>query len=954
MFIVGIDSGATAQNCGNKGHSLVQLSKAGFTVPEWIALSPSAFAASLSERECAIFRQLCVENDSAVRLSLTESLFNTFSLSDQIQHQLEQSLRLLGDCQYYAVRSSSLEEDGVEQSYAGLFESFLHVPDKLLLTRVKEVWRSAFAERVAVYHRQNGNGGVLSVPAVIIQKMVAADVAGVAFSVDPVSGNSNVCIVESVYGLGEGLVGGQADADSWSVDMAGTVLRERLALKSQKVALDPASNHGTRLVDVTENDRAIASLSREELSAIASCARRVQSHFGRPMDIEWCIANGVIYLVQARPITALHPMPVGCGRSPSACVDDDLCSRKLAPFEGAVAQGEPAPCGAEAAPFPGDRASRPVLPQQKSLSVREMNVWDSSNISESYPGVTTPLTFTFAKKAYEHVYREFLKLMGVGPRVIDRYSNVYPCMLGLVRGRMYYNLPSWFKLLSLLPGFGSNASHMETMMGLKEPLPEALMRQIKTDVEGSRPGAFGMLTAVFRLTLNLVSLRRSVADFEHRVNEALADLNHTKQLDGKSVLELGLYYRLLESRLLKKWDAPIVNDFFAMIFYGVLRKLCTAWLGDKDGSLQNQLISRQSGIISAEPARLIVRMAQLAAPFENLVSLLCQGTPDAARAEINKYPALALQLNGYLEQFGDRCLEELKLETPTLNDSPEMLFRSIGQLARSGATASHKMSAELAESTTAHQSLGGLNPVRRVLFDFVLAQTKERIRQRENLRFLRTRVFGRVRRVFLAIGRKLAAAGVIGDERDIFYLEVEEVLAYAEGTTTCAKLGDIAAIRKAEFAHYQELAEPPVRITTMGIPSLSADVMTLTTPVEVVSAVDVSSRLSGTPCSPGRVLGRVRVITDPAQAKLEKGDIIVARRTDPGWILLFPIAAGLIVEHGSLLSHSAIVSRELGLPAIVGVCNATHLLKDGDVIEFDGRTGDIEVVERKESTYVSA
>jgi rifampicin phosphotransferase len=96
------------------------------------------------------------------------------------------------------------------------------------------------------------------------------------------------------------------------------------------------------------------------------------------------------------------------------------------------------------------------------------------------------------------------------------------------------------------------------------------------------------------------------------------------------------------------------------------------------------------------------------------------------------------------------------------------------------------------------------------------------------------------------------------------------------------------------------------------------------------------------------------VITDPSTAVMEQGDIIVARRTDPGWILLFPAASGLIVEHGSLLSHSAIVSRELGLPAIVGVCNATQVLKDGDLVEFDGKTGYIEIVERAEAGDVLA
>lgn len=927
MFVSGIDSGAHAQYCGNKGHNLAQLSKAGFSVPEWIAVSPSAFTASLSASQRDLYGRLLIEADSVSRVTLSEQLFNTFSLAREIQNQLAQSLGGLGDCLYYAVRSSSLEEDGINQSYAGLFESYLYVPPDLLLKRINDVWKSAFSERVALYRRQNGVD-VPSVPAVIVQKMVSADVAGVTFSVDPVSGSDELCIVESVYGLGEGLVSGELDSDSWSVDRGGNVVRERLASKVQRVGLDAKSCRGTRLFDVAEKDRHLPSLSRDEIAAVARCARDAQSYFGTPTDIEWCLSSGVIYLLQARPITTL----------------------KLSEISPPALPCEPVPV---AASLPGASASGPLRDLPESLSVNDMNVWDSSNISESYPGVTTPLTFTFAKKAYEHVYREFLKLMGVNPKVIEQNSNVYPCMLGLIHGRMYYNLPSWFKLLSLLPAFGSNAGHMETMMGLKEPLPESLMRQIRADAALSKSGTFAVISAAIALTLNLVSLKRCIWEFERRVDDALGDDGNL--LTGKSVLELGRYYRVLESRLLRRWDAPIVNDFFAMIFYGVLRKLCNLWLGDKDGSLQNQLISCQSGVISAEPARRIVKMAGLAAPYEKLVHELCHGTASSAMAEISKYPDLDSELHDYLRQFGDRCLEELKLETPTLNDSPEMLLRSIGLLAQSGSIggASQLDAPEVAVS----QLLKALNPFQLLLFNFVLAQAKERIRHRENLRFMRTRVFGKVRRVFLAIGRKLVFAGVLHDERDVFFLEVEEVLAFTEGTSTCAGLNEIVSIRKTEFVRNKQLSEPPVRITTRGIPSLSADLRVApsqTKPEAEESLGDAVTRIKGIPCSPGKVRGRVRVITDPSQARLAKGDIIVARRTDPGWILLFPIAAGLIVEHGSLLSHSAIVSRELGLPAIVGVCNATHLLKDGDEVEFDGRTGDIEVVERKESSYVSA
>jgi rifampicin phosphotransferase len=539
--------------------------------------------------------------------------------------------------------------------------------------------------------------------------------------------------------------------------------------------------------------------------------------------------------------------------------------------------------------------------------------------------------------------------------VIERISHVYPCMLGLIHGRIYYNLPSWFRVLSLLPGFGSNARHMETMMGLKEPLPQTVMKQISRDIQAGKTGVLAMISSVAGLVLNFVCLGRSVRAFYTRVEDALT--MPVSSLSDKSALELGRYYRLLESKLLKKWDAPIANDFFAMIFYGVLRNLCGKWCGDQDGSLQNRLISKQTGIISAEPARRIRKMASLAKGHPTLVTALRKGDVPGTFAEAAQYPEFLRELNEYLEQFGDRCLEELKLETETLNDSPELLFRSIAVVASHAPVVRADTEESASDELQDSRILSKLNPLQRMIFQFVLAQTKERIKQRENLRFLRTRVFGRVRRLFLEIGRKFVAGGLLRDARDIFYLEVEEALAILEGTSTCANISALVDVRKVEFEKFKLQAEPPVRITTLGLPALS---LTILAANQFEADFDneennpASGRIKGTPCSPGKVRGRVRVITEPSAARMEQGDIIVARRTDPGWILLFPAAAGLIVEHGSLLSHSAIVSRELGLPAIVGVCNATRVLKEGDLVEFDGKTGYIEIVERAEASNVLA
>jgi pyruvate,water dikinase len=225
--------------------------------------------------------------------------------------------------------------------------------------------------------------------------------------------------------------------------------------------------------------------------------------------------------------------------------------------------------------------------------------------------------------------------------------------------------------------------------------------------------------------------------------------------------------------------------------------------------------------------------------------------------------------------------------------------------------------------------------------------TADRVRDRENLRFERTRVFGRVRRIFVELGRRFAAAGALDDPRDIFYLTVDEALGWVGATGVSADIRSIAAARKAEFASYQSLPAPDDRFETRGLVHAGHDF--LAPPRVHVDATDATpdeDTRRGTGCYPGIVRGPVRVVRDPRHAMLLPGEILVADRTDPGWIMLFPGARGLLVERGSLLSHSAIVARELRIPAVIAIDGLTTWLETGDVVELDGRVGTIRRISR--------
>jgi rifampicin phosphotransferase len=618
-------------------------------------------------------------------------------------------------------------------------------------------------------------------------------------------------------------------------------------------------------------------LATTEVIAIEELVRRCEMAFGLPQDIEWAIDHtGKLWLLQSRPITTLRLIP-----DP----DDTL------------------------------------------------RVWDNSNIAESYCGVTTPLTFSFARRIYESAYREFCNLMSVPKARITRTDDVFQQMLGLIRGRVYYNLVSWYRVLALLPGFQINRSFMQQMMGLREPLPAEIVQKIIAENGGSRlTDGWALARSVCGLMRQYWGLPRQIQHFKNRLDKALA--KPVVALAEMSGEELVAHYRELERQLLKKWDAPLVNDFFAMIFYGILRNISKKWQGDTSGTLQNKCLLDDHEIISAEPPRRIIKMAALAAKDPELTKILKDSKIPVRQkwVAIRCNPGLAAALESYLNDFGDRCLEELKLESSTVRDDPANLFISIGAMATRPTTEERSPVVEKDHSY-------GLIPIKRMVFSWVVRQTRVRVRTRENLRFERTRLFGRVRSIFRELGKRLNADGLLEASDDIFYLEISEVLAAWEATGTTHDFAALVRQRRAEFHHFSTGVEPPDRFETRG-PLNRYENFEASQPQALTEAA-----LSGNGACPGRVTGKVRVVLDPRNACLEAGEILVARQTDPGWVVLFPAAAGLLVERGSLLSHSAIVARELRLPCIVSLPGITSILKTGDLIEMDGALGTIRMIE---------
>ncbi|TVR45185.1 MAG: phosphoenolpyruvate synthase [Planctomycetota bacterium] len=816
-----IDSSTESSVVGGKAAALAALAAEGLPVPPFFVVLPAAYGCQ----------------------------------DPSFQAELISRARALGGV--LAVRSSAIDEDGSGHSFAGQLDSFLRVSPEDVPDQVAAVWASGFSERALAYRAERGLGPPAP-PAVLVQLLVEADCAGVAFSADPVSGRHGVAVVSAVRGLGDALVSGEQDGDGWWLQRDGSIIQRTIS--GDDPCMDDAS-----------------------VLQVAALARTCAARRGRPQDIEWAMANGQLWLLQSRPITAL------------------------------------------ASPDPD---APPAL-------------WDNSNIAESYGGVSCALTYSFARRAYEAVYREFCRLLGVSEAVLAANDNTFRAMIGMVEGRIYYDLLNWYRVLAMLPGYASNRAFMEQMMGVKEPLPPEL---VPAQSPGSRWTRLRDRLRLARVAAGLLwrhwRLGSDMAAFRRRLDDAMAP--PPVPLEQQRADELAAHYRDLEERLLTRWDAPLVNDFFAMIWYGLLRALCRKWLGDTAGTLQNDLVGGGGGVISAEPARLVREMAGLLKDDPDLAATLRDAPLASAMAAVRAHPALAAALQAYLERFGDRCLEELKLESPTLEDDPSSLLRAIGHFAaREHANTSDHASAARAQAELTVAERLSWQPFRRWIFGWVLGHARARVRDRENLRFERTRLFGRVRRIVVELGRRLYAAQRLDDPRDVFHLTLDEVLGSVDGTTPCADLAGLARVRRAEYERCVAAPPPPDRCLTRGALLVSNPLR----PFSTAPAPDLSGDVrSGTGCCPGVVRGTARVVRDPRGVSLPAGSILLAERTDPGWIMLFPAAAGLVVERGSLLSHSAIVARELGLPAVVGLAHATEWIADGASIEIDGSTGVVRIL----------
>ena len=524
--------------------------------------------------------------------------------------------------------------------------------------------------------------------------------------------------------------------------------------------------------------------------------------------------------------------------------------------------------------------------------------FDSANIAESYSGIVLPLTYSYAQHVYENAYKDLLRMSGVSRRKIEMHHDIFENLLGLYYGRLYYNMNNWYRMAAFVPGYQRNKKNFEVMItsNVREEINVGIKPSLLLKV-------FYPLLASIKVLFFGITSRYFYFVVQHEIRR-LQNYDFTKLNYGKSIL----LFNELNQSLLHRWYITLENDFFVMTYLGLLKRFVN------ERELQ-KLITFKSK--ATEQVTILSRLSKKVRATPQLWVAVEEGNIEAFNHAIADNDAVRSELNEYLEKFGGRFANELKLESAGIDEDMTKFFSVL----KLYSTYEPKLHSTHDETITLP-----------LLKKLILKKFKKYASQREEFRLLRSNAFGITRRLFRRMGTVLAEQKMIQKSDDIFYLTLDEIL--DEHILDQQLLHVTIKKRKQDYVSYEKVFVPTHFSTSDGL-----------LPQAIISRTQVKNPvMHARPSSPGVVRGRVKIFKDFLIPTNIDFDILVASHTDPGWTALIALAKGLIIEHGGVLSHASIVARELNIPAVIGAQNATDFFKDNQTVEIDGSTGLIRLI----------
>ncbi|MBG9717127.1 phosphoenolpyruvate synthase [Bacillus sp. CCB-MMP212] len=847
---------------GGKGLNLGELSNIqGIQVPEGFCVTTVGYEQAIGKNGAfqTLLNQLAMlkieERDQIGEISKKiREVIMAVEIPVDVVESVAHYLSHFGDEHAYAVRSSATAEDLPYASFAGQQDTYLNVIGKEnILQHIKKCWASLFTDRAVIYRMQNGFDHNQVSICVVVQKMVFPEASGILFTADPITSNRKVLSIDASFGLGEALVSGLVSADNYKVKEDEIVEK---VIATKKLAIYGRKEGGTETKKISPNQQKVQTLTEQQILQLARIGRQIEAYFGCPQDIEWCLVDDTIYIVQSRPITTLYPIPeVNDGENHVyvSVGHQQMMTDPLKPLGMSLFQLTSFGPRFQA----GGRLFVDVAQRLASPASREFLL---NTIGESEPLIKDALM-----------------------AVIERDN-----------------------FIKLLPDDEKENS--------KRTPPAGSQPQIENDPV-------------------------IVTDLIKNSEASIEELKQNIQMkSGSDVLS----FILEDIQQLKK--ILFHPQSMAVIMAGMnalswINEKIEQWLGEKNAAdVLSQSVQHN---ITSEMGLALLDVADVIRPYPEVIAYLQHVEDDRFLDELIQFKGgekVRDAIDAFLNKYGMRCSGEIDITKTRWSEQPATIIPMILNHIRDfeygaskrkfeeGLQEALKKEAELLERLQ-HLPDG----------EQKVEETKRMIRNlRNSIGYREYPKYGMIHRYFiykqalLKEAEKLVKNNVLDEIEDIYYLTFEEL----HEVVRTNKL-DYKIIHKQKNAYklYEKLTPP--RVITSDGEIITGKYKRENLPAEAIVGLPVSS---------GVVEGRARVILNMEDANLEDGDILVTAFTDPGWTPLFVSIKGLVTEVGGLMTHGAVIAREYGLPAVVGVENATKLIKDGQRIRVHGTEGYIEVL----------
>ena len=896
---------------GGKGRSLAKMSNAGFNVPSGFHLTADAYRAFVAENnlqdQIVALAKPALDNGWVTfepASAAIQKLTTSCEISEAIASQLRQAYARLGSDPAVAVRSSANAEDLPGLSFAGQQDTYLNVKGgEALLKAVRNCWASLWTAQAISYRHENDIEQGSVAMAVVVQIMVPADVAGILFTANPATGERTEMIVNASFGLGEAVVGGQVTPDTFVVDRESKNVKETMIGPKEQMTVSDGEQ-GTKLTDVKVADRDQSSLSDALLNDLVEVALKVEKNYdGLPQDIEWAIVDGKISLLQSRPITNLPPPPLEVEWTPPEEIPA-LVRRQIV-----------------------ENIPDPTCELFDELYIRYSLRWDRTKEVSMY---STLHGFAF-------------QIMGGGG--ITGTKEEWRADIRAAREKVAASPEGMAHEKHDLDLFVSELSDEDRaeFQKMADELNSDNLPNAVTVPESNDP-----TYTAFHKTFTNDNQHRDWRERAMPELEAATAKWAALDIAGASDATLMEGIRELTEAEGWYWSGNGGHTFgVAKSVDDQLQCFLRENLPDHNFTSGQFLSGFKSRIMQANDA--LFEIAKVLRADEEL-NLLILATPahrlmDELEARSDTKQILK-DIDTYLQKYGHQGYS-LDFCEPTQQEDPSALFVTLKNMVRREDydPKQHEQEAHRKKEKALKEIGELLEGLQCWQFRYRLWFANKYYPMREESCFVLGMAWPALRPMAAELGRRMVEVGTFKQPDDVYHMytaELEEAMKSRADNKAKPELGELAQERR-------ELRERRKRLHPPGTcPPEASEMPGIAFKETQIKNDDSSDTLMGIPVSPGTITAEASAIMNPSEfSNMVPGSILVCPMTSPAWTQLFAHAQGLVTDIGGILGHGSIVAREYGIPAVVGTGNGTQRIKHGQLIEVDGNSGTVKLLEEE-------